>query len=211
MSEKYFTYCSVQIWKILFRRFYSSGSDPPHKIMWYWFYYSISRVDYTHIPRYLETCDMNWHYCGSDFAPGASGLPYYCTSIYVPSCCNWRASCVLHSTWKPKPKKIYLCFSFSPDHHGQVEMFCTTIVPVSKGHLGRASPWIFLHDSWMSTSKQYYGSAFEPGYLQVSPVLRLHLCAFRLYSERKLCGFQTKKTTKKRGRAETHWCENVIR
>jgi len=34
----------------------------------------------------------------------------------------------------------------------------------------------------MSTLNQYYGSAFEPGYLRVSPVLRLHLCAFRLYS-----------------------------
>ena len=46
----------------------------------------------------------------------------------------------------------------------------------------------------MSTSKQYCGSAFEPGYLWVSPVLRLHLCAFRLYSSRYLCGYQTKQT-----------------
>ena len=28
------------------------------------------------------------------------------------------------------------------------------------------------------------GSAFEPGYLRVSPVLRLHLYAFQLYSAR---------------------------
>jgi len=28
------------------------------------------------------------------------------------------------------------------------------------------------------------GSAFEPGYLWVSPVLRLHLCAFWVYSVR---------------------------
>jgi len=34
----------------------------------------------------------------------------------------------------------------------------------------------------MSTSKQYCGIAFEPGYLWVSPVLRLYLCALRLYS-----------------------------
>jgi len=27
------------------------------------------------------------------------------------------------------------------------EMICTTVVPASKGHLGGASPWIFLHDS----------------------------------------------------------------
>ena len=62
--------------------FYSPASDPPHKIVRYWFYYS-----------------------------------------------------------------IWLCFSFSPDHAGQVEMICTTVVPVSKGHLGGASPPIFLHYS----------------------------------------------------------------
>jgi len=31
-------------------------------------------------------------------------------------------------------------FSFPPDHAGLVEMFCTTVVPVSKGDLGGASP-----------------------------------------------------------------------
>jgi len=30
----------------------------------------------------------------SAFEPGASGLPYYCTSICVRSWCKWRASCV---------------------------------------------------------------------------------------------------------------------
>jgi len=40
------------------------------------------RVDFTHIPRCIQTCDMN---CGSAFEPGASGLPYYCTSrLYGP-------------------------------------------------------------------------------------------------------------------------------
>jgi len=39
-------------------------------------------------------------HCGSAFEPGASGLPYYCTSICVRSCCNWRASYV-----DSKPKK----------------------------------------------------------------------------------------------------------
>jgi len=33
----------------------------------------------------------------------------------------------------------------------------------------------------ISTLKQYCGIAFGPGYLRVSPVMRLHLCAFRLY------------------------------
>ena len=35
---------------------------------------------------------------------------------------------------------IQLGFPFPPDHHGRVEIFCTTVVPASKGHLGRASP-----------------------------------------------------------------------
>ena len=39
-------------------------------------------------------------HCGSAFEPGASGLPYYCTSICVRSWCNWRAS-----LWIRNPKK----------------------------------------------------------------------------------------------------------
>ena len=39
-------------------------------------------------------------HCGSAFEPGASRLPYYCTSTCVRSSCNWRASCV-----DSKPKK----------------------------------------------------------------------------------------------------------
>jgi len=42
---------------------------------------------------------------------------------------------------------IYFLFSFPTHHAGQMEMFCTTVVPVSKGHLGGDSPYIFLHDS----------------------------------------------------------------
>jgi len=55
--------------------FNSPESDPPHKIMRYWFYYS-----------------------------------------------------------------IWLGLSFPPDHAGLLEMICTTVVPVSKGHLGGTSP-----------------------------------------------------------------------
>jgi len=40
-QKKYFTYRSIQIFKILFWRYYSPESDPPQKIMRYWFYYSI--------------------------------------------------------------------------------------------------------------------------------------------------------------------------
>jgi len=36
--------------------------------------------------------------------------------------------------------------------------------------------FVYLHVQ-MSTSKQYCEIAFEPGYLRVSRVLRLHLCA----------------------------------
>ena len=35
---------------------------------------------------------------------------------------------------------IQLGLSFPPDHHGRVEMLCTTVVPAPKGHLGGASP-----------------------------------------------------------------------
>ena len=67
VKYKYFKSCC--------REFYSTESDPPHKIMRYWFYYS-----------------------------------------------------------------FWLGFSFQPDHAGLVEMICTTVAPVSKGHLGGASP-----------------------------------------------------------------------
>jgi len=40
ISQKYFTYCSVQIFQILVRRFYGTGSDLPHKSIRYWFYSS---------------------------------------------------------------------------------------------------------------------------------------------------------------------------
>jgi len=46
--------------------------------------------------------------CGSAFEPGASGLPYYCASICVPSYvrswCNWRASS-MDSKLKKKLKR----------------------------------------------------------------------------------------------------------
>ena len=35
---------------------------------------------------------------------------------------------------------VCVWYSFPPDHHGQVEMFCTTVAPAPKGHLGGASP-----------------------------------------------------------------------
>ena len=40
ISEKYFSYCSVQTFKMLFQALNAPGSDPPHKIMRYWFYFS---------------------------------------------------------------------------------------------------------------------------------------------------------------------------
>jgi len=41
-------------------------------------------------------------HCGSAFEPGAYGLPYCCTWIYVRFWCDWRASCV---DSKPKKKR----------------------------------------------------------------------------------------------------------
>jgi len=40
ISDIYFTYCRVQIYKMIFLKFYSPESDPPHKIMRYWVYNS---------------------------------------------------------------------------------------------------------------------------------------------------------------------------
>jgi len=45
-----------------------------------------------------------WYLCGSAFEPGASGLPYYCTSICARSCCTWRATCV---DSKPPNKNVF--------------------------------------------------------------------------------------------------------
>ena len=41
-------------------------------------------------------------HCGSAFQPGASEIPYYCTSICVRSWCYWRGNCV---DLKTKQKK----------------------------------------------------------------------------------------------------------
>ena len=106
ISEKCFTYRRVQIIQILFRGLYSPEFDPPHKIMQYWFYYSIQ-----------------------------------------------------------------LGFSFPPDQYDRVEMFCTKVVPVSKGHLGEASPSIFLDDSqgWADTYSHIYIYIYTYLYIYISP------------------------------------------
>ena len=49
-----------------------------------------------------QTKHKNNTNCGSAFEPGASGLPYYCASIWARSCCNWCASSVDSN---PKKKK----------------------------------------------------------------------------------------------------------
>ena len=69
----------------------------------------------THIPYSKYTPNIQIHplqnnnhvskfNSGSAFDLGASGLPYYCTSICVRSCCNWHASCV-DSSSKTKQTK----------------------------------------------------------------------------------------------------------
>jgi len=64
-------------------------------------------LDVYYVPcrSYLNTCVRVCHSFHGPLRqclePGASGLPYYCTTICVRSCCNWRASCV-DSTIKKK-------------------------------------------------------------------------------------------------------------
>jgi len=52
------------------------------------------RVDYTHIPRYIQTCDMN---CVSAFEPGYLGFRQYCVSIC--------ARCTKLAVWIQNPEK----------------------------------------------------------------------------------------------------------
>ena len=47
-------------------------------------------------------------HCGSAFDPGASGLPYCCTWIYVRFWCDWRANCVDSKPKKKRPGPISL-------------------------------------------------------------------------------------------------------
>jgi len=51
--------------------------------------------------RHNEPKTKDWLGTGMNWT-GSQALPYYCTSICVRSCCNWRASCV---DSKPKKKK----------------------------------------------------------------------------------------------------------
>jgi len=50
---------------------------------------------------YAVACKSMVH-CGNTLEQDAFGLPYYCASICVRSCCTWRANCV---DSKPKKKK----------------------------------------------------------------------------------------------------------
>jgi len=71
-------------------------------------FYSLFVCIYAYANVYFKTqnykikqkCNRN---CGSAFESGASGLPYYCTSICVRSGCTCRASCV---DSKPKKKSL---------------------------------------------------------------------------------------------------------
>ena len=45
---------------------------------------------------------------------------------------------ITQHSWLPHFRQAEICL---------VEMICTTVVPASKGHLGGASPQLFLHDS----------------------------------------------------------------
>ena len=73
ISEKYFTYRSVQRFKILFLGFYCQESDPPHRIMRYLFYYSTQLVFQFHlISMIIRKCFVPQLY---QFRRGISGGP----------------------------------------------------------------------------------------------------------------------------------------
>ena len=57
IPENYFTYRPLQIFKILFRRFYSPESDPPHKIMCYDVYYS-TQLSFLFPPDRISQVEM---------------------------------------------------------------------------------------------------------------------------------------------------------
>ena len=65
--------------------------------------------------------------CRSTSEPGASGLPYYCTSFCVRSCCIWCASCVDSKPKKQEKKCMVHCGSaFEPGASG-LPWYCTSI------------------------------------------------------------------------------------
>ena len=81
ISQNYFTYRSIQIFKILSRGFYSQKSDSPHKIMWYCVYYSTNLASLFPPGRNL---------------PGENDLYHSCTSIEGAS---WRGQPLNIFTW----------------------------------------------------------------------------------------------------------------
>jgi len=118
-------------------------------------------------------------HCGSAIEPGASGLPYYCTSICVRSWCNLRAS-----LWIPNQKKKYnLHHHLSPvirlglrdprkkerqtlsnNNHSNLSIHCQhTNTPTSKQHSCVQGPL-----------REYLPAR----HFQATLLLYLHLCAF---------------------------------
>jgi len=71
--------------------------------------------------------------CWSAFEPGASGLPYYCTSICVRSWGNWRASSVdlkkiMTEAWSLQDtagrcRRVSMCGCHKPVHYEGIHMF----------------------------------------------------------------------------------------
>ena len=71
-----------------------------------------------------RTKHRNNTHCGNAFEPGASGLPYYCTSICVRSWCNWRASSV---DFNPKKKlQMDSCWDVGRDPQATPRLFAAT-------------------------------------------------------------------------------------
>jgi len=90
-------------------------------------------------------------HCGSAFEPGASGLPYYCTSICVRSCCNWDASCVDSTTKKKGGKSNNLKTQERKKKHTHSLIFLSEYIGTACAELvirgANPQPWHFTHDS----------------------------------------------------------------
>jgi len=74
ISENYCTYRSVQIFKILFPGLYPE-SDPPHKMMRYWFYYSTQLVFHFYLIRW-SCWNTLYHSCTSSDGASQGGKPF---------------------------------------------------------------------------------------------------------------------------------------
>ena len=100
-------------------------------------------------------------HCGSALEPGASGRPYYCTSIWVRSWCNWRASFVDSKKKKETKDIIPATLSLLPLRGAAVgraptilpiDWFCTNFSSFSILHLFQPlGSWCKQTNNWSAS------------------------------------------------------------